>query len=146
MEEKSNKTEIMKREIFESGNFHTLSMHARHVGEIHPATSSAYVKGPCGDEMIFFLLIKNEIIKEVRFLTSGCSSSVACAEVASILAEERSVSDALGISSKEVLYNLKDLPADHIHCSILAVTTLYKAISHYLLRKTDSDKKIDLKS
>jgi NifU-like protein involved in Fe-S cluster formation len=30
--------------------------------------------------------------------------------------------------------NIPDLPADHIHCSILAVSAFYKAVADYLLK------------
>jgi len=121
--------------VSESGNVHTLSQHARHKGTLLNPGSWASIKGLCGDEMKFFLLIEDEIIKEAKFETSGCFSSMACGETTAILAEGRSIYKAMAISAREVLQNLKDLPDDRTHCAILAVSTLYKAISKYLMKK-----------
>ena len=47
----------------------------------------------------------------------------------------KTISEALAISAGEVIKQLKGLPEDHLHCSILAVSTLYRAIADYLLKK-----------
>jgi len=41
----------------------------------------------------------------------------------------------LGISPQQVITALNGLPKEHCHCSILAVSTLYKAIVDYLFKK-----------
>ena len=41
----------------------------------------------------------------------------------------------LSISPAEIIRTLKVLPEDHLHCAILAVTTLYRAIADYLLQR-----------
>jgi nitrogen fixation NifU-like protein len=51
------------------------------------------------------------------------------------LAYGKTVKDALAISAKEVIKKLKGLPENHLHCSILSVSTLYRAIADYLLKK-----------
>jgi nitrogen fixation NifU-like protein len=50
------------------------------------------------------------------------------------LARGKTIKEALSISAGEVIKKLKGLPEDHLHCSILAVSTLYRAIADYLLR------------
>ena len=104
-----------------------------HFGRMNDPDGSAFVKGLCGDEMEFYLLIKDSIIQEARFYTDGCEYTRACGEVAAGLSEGRSLNDALGISPQQVIEILKDLPEEHKHCSILAVSTLYRAIADYLL-------------
>ena len=47
----------------------------------------------------------------------------------------KTVKEALLISAGEVITRLKGLPEDHLHCSILSVSTLYRAIADYLLKK-----------
>ncbi|MDP8218606.1 MAG: iron-sulfur cluster assembly scaffold protein [Candidatus Theseobacter exili] len=108
-------------------------MEKDHFGRMNDPDGSALVKGPCGDEMEFYLLIKDRIIQEARFYTDGCEYTRACGEVAAGLSEGRSLNDALGICPKQVIEILKDLPEEHKHCSILAVSTLYRAIADYLL-------------
>ena len=97
-------------------------------------TSSAYLKGPCGDEMEFYLVIEDNIITEIKYFTQGCDATRACAEMAAHLAYGKTIDEALSISAGEVIKNLKGLPEDHLHCSILAVSTLYRAIADYLLK------------
>ncbi|MDD4995762.1 MAG: iron-sulfur cluster assembly scaffold protein [Patescibacteria group bacterium] len=104
-------------------------------GRMNDPTSSAYLKGPCGDEMEFYLVIEDSVITEIKYFTQGCDATKDCAETAAHLAYGRTIDEALSISADEVIRNLKDLPGDHLHCSILAVSTLYRAIADYLLRQ-----------
>ena len=107
---------------------------ARHFGTIKDATSRASIKGPCGEEMEFNLVIRNETIEEVKYYTKGCIYTRACGEMTAKLAQGKSIDNALSISPKQVMRMLKGLPEEHSHCSILAVTTLYRAIANYLLK------------
>lgn len=106
----------------------------RHFGRMNDPTSSAFIKGPCGDEMEFYLVIEDRIIKEVKFYTTGCISTIVCGEAVSHLASGKTINEALGISSRQVIEILKGLPENSSHCSILAVSTLYRAIADYLLK------------
>jgi nitrogen fixation NifU-like protein len=51
------------------------------------------------------------------------------------LAEGKFIEEALSISAGEVITRLRGLPEDHLHCSILSVSTLYRAIADYLLKR-----------
>jgi nitrogen fixation NifU-like protein len=55
--------------------------------------------------------------------------------MAAKLADGKTIKEALLISAGEVTTRLKGLPQDHLHCSILSVSTLYRAIADYLLKK-----------
>ena len=46
----------------------------------------------------------------------------------------KSVADALGISPKDIIDGIRDLPYENHHCAVLAVGTLHKAIVDYLLK------------
>jgi nitrogen fixation NifU-like protein len=106
-----------------------------HFGRMNDPTASAYVKGACGDEMEFYLVVANDILEEVLFFTAnGCDDTKAAGEAAAEMAEGRKVADALGISPGKVYDSIKgDIPEEGRHCSILAVITLHKAIADYLL-------------
>jgi len=112
----------------------TSGCYAGHFGRMNDAVSSARVKGPCGDEMEFYLDIENGRISKVRFYAEGCISTVAGGEAAARLAEGKSIDEALGISPRQVALALKNVAEGHSHCSILAVSTLYRAIAEYLLQ------------
>lgn len=107
----------------------------RYFGRMNDPTSASYLKGPCGDAMEFYLVIEQDRIVEVKYYTDGCHATRACAAMAAKLAEGKTITDALLVSAGKVIKRLKGLPEDHLHCSILAVSTLYRAIADYLLKR-----------
>lgn len=101
----------------------------KHFGRMTASTSAACIKGPCGDEMEVYLVIKDRMIEDIKFYTKGCIATVVCGSAIAQLASGRSVDEALGISPKQVIGVLSGLPEDHCHCSVLAVSTLHRAIA-----------------
>ncbi len=110
------------------------SQEDEYFGRMNDPTASSYLKGPCGDSMEFYLVIENNKITVIKYYTEGCASTRACAAMVSYMAHGKTVKEALAISAKDVIKSLKGLPEDHLHCSILAVSALYRAIADYLLR------------
>jgi len=106
----------------------------KYFGRMNDPAGSSYLKGPCGDDMEFYLAIEQDRITQVKYYTEGCFATRACAAMVAKLAENRTLKDALAISAAEVVLNLEGLPQDHLHCSILSVSTLYRAIADYLLK------------
>jgi len=104
-------------------------------GRMNDPTASSYLKGPCGDSMEFYLVIENNKITDIRYYTDGCGATRACAAFVAQMAYGKTISQALKISANDVISSLKGLPDDHLHCSILSVSTLYRAIADYLLKK-----------
>jgi len=113
----------------------TLAKSPKHFGRMNDPTSSACIKGPCGDEMEFYLVIKDKTIEDVKFYTKGCIATIVCGSMAAQLALGKSVDEVLGLSPGEVVKTLAGLPETHCHCSILAVSTLHRAIADYLLKR-----------
>jgi nitrogen fixation NifU-like protein len=106
-----------------------------HKGRMNDPTSSAMIKGICGDEMEFYLFIRNDVIKEVKFYTeNGCNDTLLAGNEVAECAKNKNVIDALEINPKQILDNLGNLPEDGRHCAILAVSTFYKAIADYLIK------------
>lgn len=95
---------------------------------------SAWISGICGDTMEFYLVIADSIITQAWYYTDGCSTSQICGSTAARCAEGKSIDEVLAISPAKVIELNPDLPEDGIHCSILAVSTLHKALASYLLR------------
>ena len=131
MENKSNKEESRgyPKEVIKLLN------NPKFFGRMNGPTSSSYLKGPCGDAMEFYLVIEDKKIIDIKYYTDGCGATRACAAMAAHLAYGKTINEALAISAGEVIKQLKGLPEDHLHCSILAVSTLYRAIADYLLKK-----------
>lgn len=107
----------------------------KYYGRMNDPVGSSYVKGPCGDAMEFYLVIENNKITKIKYYTDGCHATRACAAMAAQLADGKTIKEALLISAGEVIAKLKGLPENHLHCSILSVSTLYRAIADYLLKK-----------
>ena len=65
-------------------------------GRMNDPTASAYIKGACGDEMEFYLFIRNGIIEDIKFYTEGCAVTRACGAVAAELAVGKGIMETLG--------------------------------------------------
>ncbi len=102
-------------------------------GRMNDSTAAASIKGLCGDEMEFHLVIRNDRIEDVRYYTEGCGNTRACGYAVARRAKGLGVTDALSISAGELIRSGECEPASGRHCAILAVTTLYRAIADYLL-------------
>ena len=111
----------------------------KNIGRMNDPDGSAIAKGQCGDAMEMYLTIKDEKISEILFFTDGCGISVACGSVTTELAKGQTIKDVLRISPADVIDKLHDFLGSNIHCAILAVTTLHKALSDYLLKKGETN-------
>jgi nitrogen fixation protein NifU and related proteins len=101
-------------------------------GRMNDPTASAVIRGPCGDEMEFYLVIRDGRIEEARYYTSGCGHTRTCGAAAARRAQGRTVLEALAIRPREIVDDER-LPREGWHCAILAVTTLYRALADHLL-------------
>ena len=95
---------------------------------------SAWIKGLCGDSMEMYLLISKEIVTDASFFTDGCSASQACGSTAARLAVGKTLKETLRLSPADVLDAWANIPQGNVHCAILAINTLHKALADYLLR------------
>jgi nitrogen fixation NifU-like protein len=102
-------------------------------GKMKRASSWAHIQGPCGDTMEFFLKISGSVIRKVCCYTSGCGASKSCALETARMAQGKSLAGALLISPGKVIQKLRHIPDNHLHCAILSVSTLHRAIAHYLM-------------
>lgn len=112
--------------------------HPHNFGSLKNPDSVAQVGNPvCGDVMKLYLKIsKNKagekIIKNIKFETLGCTAAIATSSVVTDLAKGQSLDSAMQITKDDVVKTLGRLPQIKIHCSLLAIDALKKAISYYL--------------
>ena len=85
----------------------SLAKHPKYFGRMSASTSSAFIKGPCGDEMEFYLVINDRVIEDVKFYTKGCIATVVCGSMTEQLSLVKSIDEALGISPKEIINKYK---------------------------------------
>ncbi|MFA5270865.1 MAG: iron-sulfur cluster assembly scaffold protein [Candidatus Omnitrophota bacterium] len=124
----------MAKNLDISSNILEASQDNIYFGRMNDASGAAYAKGLCGDEMEFYLVIENDRVTQIKYYTDGCVFTKACGAQAARFAINKLISEVLKISPQQVIDELKNLPKDYLHCSILAVSALHKAISDYLLK------------
>jgi len=106
-------------------------------GKLEAPTAMASLRGPCGDLMEFYLIIRNDVIEDMRCHTSGCGNTRACGAAVAQRAKGRSITNALSISAGELIRSGECEPEEGRHCAILAVSTLYRAIADYLFARAE---------
>ena len=93
----------------------------RNVGEIADADGVGEVgNAKCGDIMKIYLKIEDGIIQDAKFNTFGCGSAIASSSMATEMIKGKPVEEALD-----------GLPAQKIHCSVLAEEAVKAALKDY---------------
>ena len=95
----------------------------------------------CGDIMEVFIKVgKNkkgeDFIKEISFLTFGCAAAIASSEAMCRIAKGKTIKEALKITNQDIVNHLNNLPMVKIHCSVLGMEGLHKAIEDYENKKS----------
>ena len=104
----------------------------RNVGVIENADGIGEVgNAKCGDIMKIYLKIENDTIVDVKFETFGCGSAIASSSMATELIKGKPVSEALTLTNKAVVEALDGLPANKLHCSVLAEEVIKAALKDY---------------
>jgi nitrogen fixation protein NifU and related proteins len=95
----------------------------------------------CGDQLDFFLKVEKGKIKDVKFLSFGCASNIATASILTGKVKGLSIEQAKKYNWKQVVDELGGLPNQKIHCSVMAVEGLKKAIADYEKKSGGAAKK-----
>jgi nitrogen fixation NifU-like protein len=113
-------------------------MNPRNVGGIPDADGVGEVGNPrCGDVMKIYLDVdENEVIRDVKFETFGCAAAIATSSMATEMVKGLTIDEALKITNREVANELGGLPAEKLHCSLLAEEALRAAVANYRERKS----------
>ena len=102
--------------------------HPRNVGKMDDADGIGEVgNAKCGDIMRMYIKVDRDTqtITDVKFNTFGCGSAIATSSMATELIKGKPISD------KAVVEALDGLPAQKIHCSVLAEEAVRAAIRDY---------------
>ena len=104
----------------------------RNLGKMDDADGIGEVgNAKCGDIMRIYIKVENEVITDVKFNTFGCGSAIATSSMATEMIKGKPVSEALQLSNKAVVEALDGLPAQKIHCSVLAEEAVRAAVKDY---------------
>ena len=108
--------------------------HPRNVGKMDDADGIGEVgNAKCGDIMRMYIKVDHDTqtITDVKFNTFGCGSAIATSSMATELIKGKPISEALTLSNKAVVEALDGLPAQKIHCSVLAEEAVRATIRDY---------------
>ena len=109
--------------------------HPRNVGKIDDADGVGEVgNAKCGDIMKMYLKVDDGVITDVKFNTFGCGSAIATSSMATEMIKGKTIEEALTLSNKAVVEALDGLPANKIHCSVLAEQAVKAAVKDYYER------------
>ena len=104
----------------------------KNVGEIeNPDGIGTVGNASCGDIMQITLRIIDEVIVDAKFKTFGCAAAIATSSTATEMVKGMTVEDALKLTNRKVVEALGGLPAQKLHCSVLAEEAIKKAIEDY---------------
>ncbi len=109
----------------------------KNVGSIKGANGIGKVgNAACGDIMKIYLKISDdEIIEDAKFKTFGCAAAITTTSVATELIKGKTIKEALTVKNSQIVEILGGLPAQKIHCSVLAEEAIAAAIADYYKRK-----------
>ncbi len=104
----------------------------RNVGEVKKPDGVGEVGNPvCGDMMRITIKVKDDKIKDIKFKTLGCGAAIATSSMITELAIGKPLKEAEKISRQDIADALDGLPAQKMHCSVLAADGLREAIADY---------------
>ena len=113
----------------------------KNIGEIKNPDAVAEVGNMvCGDQLFFSLKVKDEKIKDIKFLSFGCASNIATASVMTEMVKGKTLKEAKNFDWNKIVSELNGLPKQKINCSVLAVEGLKKVISEYEKKSEKSNK------
>jgi len=95
----------------------------------------------CGDIMHLEIKVEKNKIKDIGFRTFGCAAAIASSDVVCEIAKGKTLSQAEKISKDNIIKKLKGMPPIKMHCSVLGIETLKKAIADYNQNKLNRRQK-----
>ncbi|WP_213692716.1 Fe-S cluster assembly scaffold protein NifU [Aminiphilus sp.] len=114
-------------------------LNPRNVGSLDHADGIGEVgNAKCGDVMKISIKVEDDRITDVRFETFGCAAAIASSSIATEMIKGKTLDEALQVTNRDVLDALGGLPAEKIHCSLLAEEGIRAAVEDYRSRMAES--------
>ncbi len=104
----------------------------RNVGEMADDEADGYacIGDPgCGDEMKLWIAVRDERIERIAFKSYGCPGAISTSSMLTVLAEGRTLDEALAITDDDVVGALGGIPENKHHSSLLGVKALRAAVA-----------------
>ncbi len=107
----------------------------QNIGEIENPDGKGEVGNPvCGDMMKITIKVKNNRIEDIKFKTFGCVAAIATSSALTEVAKGKTLEEAEKLTKQDIVDYLDELPPLKVHCSLLAIDALKKAIKDYKSR------------
>ena len=108
-------------------------LHPRNTGEIPQPDLDATVGNiTCGDALrLMVKLDKAGRIADAKFQTFGCASAIASSDALIELIKGKTLAEAERITNDDIAAYLGGLPEAKMHCSVMGMEALQKAIAQY---------------
>ncbi len=94
----------------------------------------AEMTGQCGDSIAVGIHVDGDVIRGIRVLPTGCAFTVVCSSAMSLLADGKTLDEALRLEPRDIVREIGGLSEDHQHCARLALNALGEAITDHLER------------
>lgn len=85
----------------------------------------------CGDVMHLEIKVKDNRIEDIGFKTFGCGAAIASSDVVCELALGKTIDEAQNLTKDDIVKKLGGMPKIKVHCSVLGIEALKKAIENY---------------
>ena len=85
----------------------------------------------CGDIMHLEIKVKDNKIKDIGFHTFGCAAAISSSDVVCELVKGKTLEEAEKITKNDIVKKLGGMPPLKVHCSVLGINALKKAIEDY---------------
>ncbi len=107
----------------------------RNLGEIVDPDGMGDVENPvCGDRTVLTIRVRDDRIAAARFRAVGCPAAIAASSITTELLVGRTLAEALRLTNEDVSAALGGLPANKLHCSVLAEDVVRAALADYRQR------------
>ncbi len=113
----------------------------RNLGRLENADMLIQVGEPsCGDSVLIFMQIENEILCDIKYKVFGCAAAIATSSIGSVMAKGRTLDEVLAIRDRDITEALGGLPNEKQHCSNLIASALHAGVNEYRKNRNDPTK------
>ncbi|MCK5149495.1 iron-sulfur cluster assembly scaffold protein [Candidatus Pacearchaeota archaeon] len=85
----------------------------------------------CGDVMHLEIKVKDNKIEDIGFHTFGCAAAISSSDIVCELVKGKTLEEAEKITKEDIVKKLGGMPPIKVHCSVLGISALKKAIEDY---------------
>ncbi len=104
----------------------------RNIGEIAEASGVGSVGNPVdGDRITIYIKVADNCLTDIKAKVFGCAAAIAASSMVTVLAQGKTLTEALQITNEAVAEALQGLPPNKLRCSNIAADALHNAIADY---------------